>query len=209
MSDQPPEAEKYKNAGQFLSDKEEQCLFGVDTERESQRHYRIRHKTLGALADLFTVGANLNNKNAKKLFKGAGNITTDGTTRNPPDSERDGLPGREPELSAIIALGCRGYKANDIDPEEFVSSVVKNGIEKGIADYKQISPGRVSVDLDASVTVHESDLDALEKWNRNIRLTQEDMQELISRVSNHTDVDDINDKDINELIDEHLVESDE
>jgi len=154
-SDEPPEAKKWINAGKFLTDNEIQCLSGQEVKRGSQTRYHIRYKALGALDDLFTVNSGLSNKDARKMFEGTGNITTKGTTRDSPEGDRDVLPGREGELSSIIALACRGYERNGIEPEEFVSKVVVPGIRKGVGDANDIHPKRVSVDIQADITPYD------------------------------------------------------
>jgi hypothetical protein len=154
-SDEPPEAEKWINADKFLTDDERVCLRGGEVEYESQKRYRIRYKTLGALNDLFEINSGLSNKNAGKLFEGVGNVTTKDTTRDTADGERDVLPGREGELSAIVALACRGYYLNSIKPEQFISQVVVPGMRKGLADSHEIHPSRISVNIDADIEVYD------------------------------------------------------
>jgi hypothetical protein len=155
-SNEPPEAQKWTDAGGFLTDDEKRLLRGSEVDNESQKRYRVRYKTLGALNDLFMVGMHLSDKDTRKLFEGAGNITTDGATRTTADGERDILPGREGELSAIIALGARGYNLNGISPDEFISTVVRSGIQKGLGDVNGIHPNRVSVDIETDITVHDN-----------------------------------------------------
>lgn len=116
---------------------------------------KIRGRIEGALRD-FTEANKLSDDDAQKLFEGAGEITTEGTTINPPEAGRDVLPGLPYEISSIIALACRGYRENGITPQEFVSSRVTSGITMGIAEAEGISANRVSVEIDTTVTTHDN-----------------------------------------------------
>ena len=153
---EPREAKKWLNAGSFLTENEQRHLRGKEVEYESQVRYRIRYKTLGALKDLFMVGMHLSNTDAKKLFEGAGSATTEGTTREAAVRESYVLPGREGDLSAIVALASRGYKENGIEPEEFLEKVVAPGMRKGIGDTLNIHPSRVGVNIQTDIMIYDN-----------------------------------------------------
>ena len=200
-----------KEDGKFLTEKQIEYLSGAHDpptpNAENQTRSKIRKRFAGVLEDVFWIN-NLSDKDLELIFKGVGEITTKGTTIDTSKECRDILPGHEAGIHSFIALSCRGYMQHDVGPSEFISSSVKSGVRKAVADKEDIKPSRVSVDIQTSVTI--DDLDALEKWKRDGKgLTPEDMQELHEQVSNHPDVDDITGKNLNDLIDEHLVESDE
>jgi len=203
-----------KKKGKFLTEKQREYLSGAHdppTENaENKMRSDIRNRVAGVLEDVFWVN-DLSNEDLKLIFKGANEITTKGTSIQTSKENRDILPGHEAGIDSLIALSCRGYMEHGIEPGEFTSSRVENGIEKAVADSKGYQPGRVSVDIETSVTVHDEfdSLDALEKWDRNLRLTQEDMQELHSRLSEQPEVDKVAGEDLNDLIERHLIDSDE
>ena len=119
---------------------------------EYQMRSKIRARTEGALSDFFEVNK-LSDDDVEKLFEGAGEISTKGTGINRPEGSRDLVLGFDDCLSAIIALACRGYQKNEIDPQKFVSSIVVPGVRKGVADAEDINTSRVSVDIDTTVTI--------------------------------------------------------
>jgi len=109
----------------------------------------------------------------------------------------------------MVALAWWGLRENDVDKRELFEKMVVWGIEYGEAKHKDVDMSRVESELPyGKVQAHTdvSGMDPLEKWERGIGLTSEDIGELHDRVSDHPDVNETLGKDLNELIETYLLE---
>lgn len=201
------ESQKWFKAGQFISDTEREFLLGGEVKHESSVRYRIRHKMMGALRDLSTAGSKLPNRDAEKLFEGAGQISRIDTRNG-----KEIMPGQEAELIPIIALGCRGYKLNGKSVDQFISNVIETGIKKGVADSEDVSPNNVFVDIELKdCSVHESfkEIPPIERIDKREPLTHEEWQQVRERLKQELNRESIGFDELPELAREHLIESDE
>jgi hypothetical protein len=202
-----------KEYGRFLTDTQRDYLNGLHDPPSDNAEYQIRSKirarTEGALEEFDSVGK-LTDDDAKKVFEGVGEITTDGTTITTPEGSRDIMPGHEAELIKLVAFAYRGFRENKAPADYFISAL-KAGIRQGEANRHNVSPNNVSIDLELNeLTVHTdvNSMDPLEKYEAGVALTREDWQELGTRLSDELGRS-VGVDEMPELIDKYLVDSDD
>jgi len=190
------------------------------SETTRRQRKRMRDRVVLGLEDFAFLNQNAREKDIKQIFNRKQTDTrptnndivrVDGEDLIP--DERDSVSKGRWVLSAhTVAFLWHGLRLKGMSQDDIFRLVITKGIEQGEAQHEGVSRGAVESDISLNKLEAHKDTDnmgALEKWKRDMGLTAEDMQELHEQVSNHPDVDDITGKNVNELIDEHLVESDE
>ena len=115
----------------------------------------------------------------------------------------------------MVMLAWEGLRANGMDKDEIFEKVIVRGIEDAEADYQNVAHGMVESEINLKtlkVPENVEEMDALDKFDRGLSLSGGDIQEIMDRLSEHPDVDEITGKDIDiqGLISKHLLkESDE
>lgn len=197
------------------SDWREYLKEGIGTsDSERKLRERIRDRVVTGLYDIAIINQHARNDDIRQIFE---RLSAD-ETENVEQSEL--VNGKERELTethfvaarAMISLAWRGLRECGVDRDRIFDRVVIPGIEDAEADYQDVPHGRVESDislrkLEAHANVE--DMDPVEKFQRGLSLSAEDFQTFHDRLSEHPDVDETIGKNIYELVEEHLIESDE
>lgn len=183
-----------------------------DSERKLRE--RIRDRVVTGLYDCSIINQYARDEDIKQIFE---RLWDDGT-ENAEQSVLVNGEGRNltethfVAARAMISLAWRGLRLNGVDKDEIFEKVIVRGLEDAEADYQGVPYGRVESDislqkLEAHTNVE--DMDPVEKLQRGLSLSGEDLQTIHNRLSEHPDVDQTLGKNIHELAKEHLVDSDE
>lgn len=195
------------------SDWREYLKEGIGTsEKERKLRQRIRDRILTGLYDIALINQYARDEDIKQVFD---RLAKD-QTENPEQSElvngdkRDMAETHFVAARGLVALAWRGLRECGVDKQRIFEKVIVRAIEDGEADYKNVPHGHVDSDIqfrDLEAIQKMNELDPLEKWERGLARTGEDIQELINQLPEGTVVGE--GEDIGELINKHLVESDE
>ena len=181
--------------------------------KERTYRMRMRDRVVTGLHDLAILNQYARSDDIEQIFHRDDTDTRPNGNQYIEDERGDFIKAHWVPAYHGVALFWQGLRANGMDKDDIFSQVIKAGIEKGEAQHKGVSRGAVESDISLNKLKAHKDTDnmgALEKWKRDgMQLTAEEWQELHEQVSNHPDVDDTTGKNLNELIKQHLVESDE
>ncbi|THE65595.1 hypothetical protein D8Y22_06580 [Salinadaptatus halalkaliphilus] len=124
-------------------------------------------------------------------------------------SSQMNVPGQFVPVRHMIQFAYRGMRANGMDADEFVNKILEPSIQKGEAKHKDVDRGQVECDLTLkTLEVHydKGEMDPIEKWERGLGLSSDDIRTLHKRVSEHPEVEETLGRDIGELINKYLVD---
>lgn len=187
---------------------------GIGTsDAERKLRERLRDRVVTGLYDVAILNQYARDRDIKQIFKRLSNDET----ANVEQSEL--VNGEEMSLyethfvaaKALVSLAWRGLRECGVDQQRIFDRVVVPGIESGEADCKGVPHGRVESNM--SLTKLEThtgveNIDPVEKVERELALSGNDLQTLHNRLSQHPDVDEIIGKNIIELTKTHLIDSD-
>lgn len=184
---------------------------GVGTsDSERKLRERIRDRVVTGLYDCSIINQYARNDDIKQMFE---RLSNDGTENAEQSELVNGESRNLPETHftaarAMVSLAWRGLRLNGLDKEEIFEKVIVRGVEDAEADYKGVPHGRVESDmkLNKLEPVTETGIDPVEKWERGISLSGDDLREISDRLNDHPDVETIVGEDIGDLIDQHLVD---
>lgn len=197
------------------SDWREYLKQGLGTsESERKLRQRIRDRAVTGLYDIAIINQHARNDDIRQIFERLSADATENTEQS------DKVNGSERELTethfvaakAMISLAWRGLRECGLDKHEIFDQIVVRAIEDAEADYQDVPHGRVESDISFKTLQAHADvegMDPVEKWERDLALSSKDIQTLHKRLSEHPDVETTIDKDIGDLINEHLVEDDD
>ena len=185
-----------------------------------QQRGRMRERVKLGLADFAFLNENARRRDVKQIFN------REQTDDRPTDMDiirgdgKDKVPDKRDSVSKArwvlayhnVAFLWYGLRLKGMSQDEIFRLVINKGIEQGEAQYEKVDRGSIESDISLNkLKTHrnKSELDPVEKFDRDLALTAEDMQEIHDRLSDHPDVDQIAGEDLNELIERHLIDSDE
>ena len=177
------------------------------TALERKNRNRMRNRVKQGLSDICLLNQYARTDDIRQIFH-----REHGRNAAHPAQQVDGrqellsnqwIPARH-----MIALAWRGLRLNGVDKNDIFERVIIRGIEDGEADYEGVPHGRVESDVEFNQleAVKERGIDPVEKWERGISLSSDDLREISDRLNEHPDVETIVGEDIGELIDQHLVD---
>jgi hypothetical protein len=181
---------------------------GIGTS-ETDRKYRqyIRERVQTGFYDIALLNQYMREDDIKQIFHREND--SNAADPNQEMDERETMmkehwvPARH-----MVALAWRGLRLNGMDKKDIFERIIVRGIEDGEADYVDVPHGRVESDLTLSklepVRLDEN-LDPIEKVEKGISLSGEDIQEIHNRLSDHPDVDSTLGENLVDLAKEHLV----
>jgi len=166
------------------------------------------------LYDIAILNQHARDRDIKQIFKRLSNDET----ANVEQSELvngDSLELHETHFvasRALVSFVWRGLRACGVDKQRIFKRVIVNGIKHGEADYEGVSHGTVEakMGLETLETHAETeDMSPLEKVEKGLGLSGDDIQALHNQLSEHPDIDETIGKNIIDLAKTHLIESDD
>jgi len=200
-----------RTKGRFLTDKQRKYLVGEyqpETDNaERVMRSKIRSRMKGALFEFYIINEYFSEKDLGLVFS----EWESDLSQHPETGEVYTIDMMEQtkELDAIISMAYRGYRTHGMDQQEFTKRILQNALIQAEADRTGVSINNVTADLELNelkAFTDPNELDPVEKWNKGVALTKEDLQELNDRISEHPDVDKTIGKDLNELIEKYLID---
>ena len=176
------------------------------SEKERKFRERIRDRVRFGLADIALLNQYARSEDIKQIFKKK--------EHKKPNLPEELLPSDELRETVwvfamhAVALCWRGLRSNGMDKKEIFEKVVRDGIVWGEAEYEGVDRGAVEYDFSINtleIHRHKEEYDPVEKWEKDLSLTGEDLKQLHDRLSEHPEVDSTAGEDIGDLIDECLV----
>lgn len=196
--------------GRPLTDTQIAYLTGTHTPPNDNAEYQIRSKIRsrieGALKDFVRV-RQISDNDAQSIFEDFENISEVKEKGN--GESRLTMPGHLGSVSNFLSFAYRGYRANGMDPERFVSLVVKDAIRAGEADFEGVDPSQVQVDIELeNIEVYREtdEIDALEKLEKGLGLTPDEWRQLGKRLKQELDRESIPIDEMPDLARQHLLD---
>jgi len=177
------------------------------TALERKNRNRMRNRVKQGLSDICLLNQYARTDDIRQIFHKE-NSRNAAHPAQQVDGRQELLSNQWIPARHMIALAWRGLRLNGVDKNDIFERVIIRGIEDGEADYEGVPHGRVESDVEFNQleAVKEQGIDPVEKWERGISLSSDDLREISDRLNEHPDVETIVGEDIGELIDQHLVD---
>lgn len=174
---------------------------------ERKKRNRMRKRVKQGLADICLLNQYARTDDIRQIFRKENN-RNDAQPTQKVDGREEPVSNRWVAARHMVALAWRGLRLNGVDKNDIFERVIIRGIEDGEADYEGVPHGRVESDIvfNQLEAVKERGIDPVEKWERGISLSSDDLRKISDRLNEHPDVETIVGEDIGELIDQHLVD---
>lgn len=204
----PRDVDKEKHS-LLRSDWRQDIKEGIGT-KESERKYRqyIRERILTGFYDITLINQYMRDDDIKQIFQRKNDRNSAGPNQDV-DERKTMLKEHWVPARHMVALAWRGLRLNGMDKNEIFDRIFVRGIENGEADYTGVPHGRVESEIKfekLEAVTNADDMDPVEKLQKEISLSGDDLQEITDRLSKHPDVDSIAGENIKGLVKEHLID---
>jgi len=182
----------------------------VTGETARQDRMRMRERVSLGLQDASHLNQYARNSDIKRIFHRSDNSQREHSMII--DERGDYSKSHWVHAAHVVALAWRGLRLNGMDQQDIFERVIRWGIVNGEAEYLNMDSAAIESDMSLkTLKAHKNhdDMDPLKKWKHDLGLTSDDFQELMDRLSEHPDVEEVAGKEIGPLIENHLIEDSE
>lgn len=182
----------------------------VTGQKARQDRLRMRKRVTQGLKDISLLNQYARADDIERIFNRDESDKRSDPNTYEPDQRKKLLKSHWVHAMHMVSLLWHGLRLKGMEKEDLFEGVVCRGIARGEAKYKEVDTGDVQTDISFNtLEVHPKEVDPLERWKRGLGLTNKDLQELHSQLSEHPEVDSIVGEDMGALIDEYLVSENE
>jgi len=191
------------------SDWREQIKEGIGSgEKERKHRQKIRERVQTGLYDFAWLNQYMRNDDIRQIFKrkNSGNAAE---PNQDIDERATMLKTHWVAARHMVVFLWHGLRLNGMDKNDIFEKVIIRGIEDGESDYNGVPHGMVEskIRLDKLEAIEPNkDIDPVEKLQRGLSLSGDDLQEINDRLSKHPEVDSIIGENVKELVREHLID---